>query len=83
MAVRLAFYYSEPEAIHGFRDGDSRTLRMFTADLAASAGQRLDWSRVARTEEDRERLYHARDLAVMRGDTSELAQIISAALAHP
>jgi primosomal protein N' len=26
--------------------------------------------------EDRERLYHARDLAVMRGDLSELAAII-------
>jgi cell filamentation protein len=83
MAGRLAYYYSELDAIHGFRDGNSRTLRVFTADLAESAGHRLDWARVAQTEEDRQRLYHARDLAVMRGDTSELAQIISAALAHP
>jgi primosomal protein N' len=35
---------------------------------------------VAQAEGSRERLYHARDLAVMRGDLSELTAIIGAAL---
>jgi len=79
-AARLAFYYSEFDAIHPFREGNSRTLRAFTSDLAQAAGRRLDWSRTGSTPEDRKRLYHARDLAVMRGDTSELARIIGADL---
>jgi len=76
MANRLAYYYGELDAIHAFRDGNSRTLRAFTTDLAEAAGHRLDWARAAQTAEDRQRLYHARDLAVMRGDLSELAAII-------
>jgi cell filamentation protein len=80
MAKRLAYYYSELDAIHAFRDKNSRTLRVFTTDLALAAGHKLDWTRAAQVEEDRERLYHARDLAVMRGDLSELSAIIRATL---
>jgi cell filamentation protein len=79
-AARLAFYYSELDAVHPFREGNSRTLRAFTSDLAESAGHRLDWARAAQGAEGRQLLYHARDLAVMRGDTSDLAQIIAACL---
>lgn len=78
--ARLAYYYSELDAIHAFREGNSRTLRAFTSDLAQSAGHRVAWALTAQTEEQRLRLYHARDLAVMRGDTSELRQIFSACL---
>ena len=39
-----------------------------------------DYTRTGPTTEDRQRLYHARDLAVMRGDTLELAEIIAANL---
>jgi cell filamentation protein len=80
IAGRLAFYYSELDAIHSFRDGNSRTLRVFIADLAQAAGFRLDWAPSARTDEDRQRLFDARDVAVMRGDTSGLARIIGANL---
>jgi cell filamentation protein len=83
IAARLAYYYSELDAIHAFREGNSRTLRAFTSDLAQSAGHRLDWAPAAQTEEQRLQLYHARDLAVMRGDTSELTQIFRACLARP
>ncbi|MGD0293084.1 MAG: Fic family protein [Terracidiphilus sp.] len=76
VAKRLAYFYGELDAIHAFRDGNSRTLRAFTTDLAEAAGHRLDWARLAQTEKDRQRLYHARDLAVMHGDLSELAAII-------
>jgi cell filamentation protein len=79
-AKHLAWYYSEFDAIHPFREGNSRTLRDFTSDLAQAVGFRLDWARAAQAAEDRQRLYHARDLAVMRGDLSELTGIIAAAL---
>jgi cell filamentation protein len=79
-AARLAFYYSELDAIHAFREGNSRTLRAFTSDLAQAAGHGLDWARTAPTPENRQNLYHARDVAVMRGDISELARIIAANL---
>jgi cell filamentation protein len=80
MARRLAYFYSELDAIHAFRDGNSRTLRAFTSDLATAAGHRLDWAVAAQAPDDRQKLYHARDLAVMRGDLSELTGIIAAAL---
>ena len=79
-ATRLAYFYSELDAIHAFREGNSRTLRAFTADLAEAAGHELLWSKTGSSPEDRRRLYHARDLAVMRGDTSELSGIIAACL---
>jgi cell filamentation protein len=80
MAKRLAYYYSELDAIHAFRDGNSRTLRVITADLAEAAGHRLIWGLAAQMPEDRERLYHARDVAVMRGDLSELTAIFNTVL---
>jgi cell filamentation protein len=80
VADRLAYFYSELDAIHPFREGNSRTLRVFTSDLALGAGHRLDWASAARTPKQRELLYHARDLAVMRGDISELARLIDANL---
>jgi cell filamentation protein len=80
MADRLAYYYSELDAIHAFREGNSRTLRVFTSDLAQAAGHRLDWAPAAQTAEQRELLYHARDLAVVRGDISALAALIGANL---
>lgn len=73
---RLAFYYSELDAIHAFREGNSRTLRAFTSDLAQAAGHPLRWAKAGQTAEARTRLYHARDVAVMRGDIAELAEII-------
>jgi cell filamentation protein len=77
---RIAYYYSELDAIHPFREGNSRTLRAFTADLASEAGHTLDWSQIGSSEEARKSLYHARDLAVMRGDLSELIEILSTCL---
>ena len=79
-AIGEPLYYSELDAIHAFREGNSRTLRAFTSDLAQSVGHRLDWALTAQTEEQRMRLYHARDLAVMRGDTPELTQIFDVCL---
>lgn len=37
-AARAAHYYGELDALHPFREGNSRTLRLFTSDLAQLAG---------------------------------------------
>ncbi len=80
-AGRLAFYYSELDAVHPFREGNSRTLRAFTAQLAQQAGHTLDWSAVGQSEEARNALYRARDLAVMGGETGLLEALVARALA--
>lgn len=79
-AGRLAFYYSELDATHPFREGNSRTLRAFTAQLAQQAGHTLDWSAVGQSEEARNALYQARDAAVMSGDTGPLQSLVARAL---
>jgi cell filamentation protein len=81
-ALRAAYYYGEIDAIHPFREGNSRTLRQFFGDLAREGGYKIDWTSASSTEEDRRRLILARDIAVMRGDSSLLARIIADNL-HP
>jgi cell filamentation protein len=77
-AARAAHFYGELDAVHPFREGNSRTLRLFFYGLAHKAGYLLDWA-VLGTAEDvesvRQRLYRARDLAVMRADSSALTEI--------
>jgi cell filamentation protein len=48
-AGRLAHYWYGVYAVHVFRDGNSRTMRHFFAELAAAAGYRLDFAAIART----------------------------------
>jgi len=81
-AARAAFYYGEIDAIHPFREGNSRTLRQFFGDLAREADYRIDWTAASATEEDRQQIFLARDMAVMHGDSSLLARIIERNL-HP
>ena len=50
---RLGHYYGELDALHPFREGNSRTLRQFTSDLALNAGMNLDWSMVAADDDAR------------------------------
>jgi cell filamentation protein len=77
---RLAYFYSELDAIHSFREGNSRTLRQFFSDLARQAGYSHDWSRHGTDENAREALYAARDQAVMRGNLSSLENIFNKVL---
>ncbi len=79
-AQRAAYFYSEIDAIHPFRDGNSRTLRQFLKDLAKRAGHRFDWSAIAADGAARDRLCAARDTAVLQGDTIDLAEIFGQAL---
>jgi fido (protein-threonine AMPylation protein) len=62
-AARLAYFYSELDSTHPFPEGNSRTLRQFTADLALAAGYELDWEPTGLTEDTRNALYVARDRA--------------------
>lgn len=76
LSERLAHFYGEMDALHPFREGNSRTLRQFTSDLALEAGMSLDWSIVAADDDARRQLYLARDIAVINADSSMLTDII-------
>jgi cell filamentation protein len=77
---RAAHFYGELDAVHPFREGNSRTLRLFFSGLARTAGYQLDWRILAAEEQLREQLYAARDRAVMHGDSAPLAAIFASIL---
>ncbi|MDQ1919325.1 Fic family protein [Massilia pseudoviolaceinigra] len=56
--------YAELDYVHPFSDGNSRTLRTFTKQLATEAGYDLDWSRFNKSDAGRDVLYIARDRSV-------------------
>jgi cell filamentation protein len=56
--------YVQMDYIHPFKDGNSRTLREFTRQLAETSGYTLDWERFNRSPGGRDTLYIARDLGV-------------------
>jgi fido (protein-threonine AMPylation protein) len=79
-AQRLAYFYSELDSTHPFREGNSRSLRQFAADLALSAGYELDWEPTGKTEETCNALYRARDFAFNLRKYDQLIRIIRANL---
>lgn len=62
--ARLGKIYAELDYIHPFSDGNSRTLRAFTKQLANESGYEVDWERFNRSPIGRDLLYIARDLSV-------------------
>jgi cell filamentation protein len=44
---RLAFYMSELNLIHPFREGNGRAIREFVRELAIKSGRMIDWQRVS------------------------------------
>lgn len=62
--ARLAGIYAELDYVHPFSDGNSRTLRTFTKQLASESGYELDWERFGRSPAGRDLLYIARDRSV-------------------
>lgn len=60
----MADLYTRLDHLHPFPDGNSRTLRVFTKQLAAASGYNLDWERFNRDAATREGLYVARDKSV-------------------
>jgi cell filamentation protein len=71
----IADIYSRVDYIHPFADGNSRTLRVFTRDLAEKSGYSIEWERFNKQESGRDTLYIARDLSV---NNIALARIKSA-----
>lgn len=62
--ARLAKIYAEVDYVHPFSDGNSRTLRTFTKQIAKEAGYEVDWERFGRSDVGRDLLYIARDRTV-------------------
>nr|WP_312379724.1 Fic family protein [Delftia acidovorans] len=62
--ARLARMYIELDYAHPFSDGNSRTLRTFTRQLAREAGYEVDWARFGHSETGRDLLHIARDRSV-------------------
>jgi cell filamentation protein len=60
----IAQIYAELDYLHPFSDGNSRTLRTFTRQLANASGYELDWARFNFSASTRDALYIARDKAV-------------------
>jgi len=60
----IAALYAELDYLHPFSDGNSRTLREFTRQLAEASGWRLDWEHFATSAAGRDILYIARDRSV-------------------
>ncbi len=66
LATQLADLYTELDYLHPFSDGNSRTLRTFTRQLARQAGYELAWDRFNHGTTGRDALYIARDHGVNR-----------------
>lgn len=79
-AARLVYFYSEIDSTHPFREGNSRTLRKFSADLAIAAGYELDWEPSGLTQESRSALFTARDRASQLRDYEKLIAIVRSSL---
>ncbi|MFZ6769330.1 Fic family protein [Undibacterium sp. Di26W] len=63
---KLAMLYADLDYIHAFNEANSRTLRLFTSQIATMTHHTLDWSKVFDYENPREVLYQARDIAVSK-----------------
>lgn len=46
LVFRLAYFLSELNALHPFREGNGRSIREFARQLLLNAGYRLDWEKV-------------------------------------
>lgn len=62
--AKIADLYARLDYIHPFSDGNSRTLRVFTKQLANEANYEIDWERFGRDDKSRDLLCIARDLSV-------------------
>ncbi len=64
---RMAKLYADLDHLHPFSEGNSRTLRSFTRQLALEVGKRkLDWGTSGADAHSRDNLYQARDFEVIK-----------------
>jgi len=72
---RVTRVYDAVNRVHAFREGNGRTQREWTSDLARGAGYRLDWTAVRGSENDQAcRLAHQgypRELTAMIDSITE------------
>lgn len=68
----IATLYAQLDYRHPFLEGNSRTLREFTRQLAAESGFTIQWERFNRSSGGRDTLYIARDLSVNAISLTEL-----------
>lgn len=66
MSEAVAQTYARLDYLHPFGEGNSRTLRTFTEQLARENGHDLDWETTNVTPQSRDALYIARDMAVIQ-----------------
>ena len=66
LAQRLAALYADLDYWHPFAEGNSRTLRVFTRQIARQLGYVLDWGGSNADNRARDILYVARDRAVFQ-----------------
>lgn len=71
-AQRMSGLYAAVDKIHPFEDYNSRTLRLFTSQLAKEAGRDLDYSRIAYREFGVADFNRARDVAVFEATFPQL-----------
>ena len=64
--------YAEADYVHPFEEGNSRTLRTFTRQLARDSGFQIDWERFNASGVTRDALCIARDKAVLKRLLPEL-----------
>ena len=70
-AERAAYYLSELNAAHPFREGDGRTQREFIRELGMKAGHYIDWRGTTPEE-----VIEASRLSHVTGDSSLFAKLI-------
>jgi len=63
-SARMAQLYGDLDYLHPFKEGNSRTLRAFTTQLAREAGYELNWNTTSVDAASRDQLYMARDREV-------------------
>ena len=71
---KIVWLASELNALHPFRDGNGRAIRVFLVLLAANAGYELDYSRV-----DKDELVDA-DVKAFSGNTDALRRVFNTVL---
>jgi cell filamentation protein len=63
---RMEKLYGDLDYLHPFKEGNSRTLRTFTRQLAREAGYDFNWNATNANADSRDRLYIARDKEVIQ-----------------
>jgi cell filamentation protein len=73
VSARLSKLYADLDHIHPFNEANSRTLRLYTEQVAKEVGYKLDWTKTNQNVNARDTLYMARDLEVSKRSHPDLS----------